>query len=194
MLSFATPWAYLLVKLFPYSRQSDISYNKAGAPLSKSSNCYNKPDFTFDSKPHSPHPDHSPTPGLINGVEKLQKDFGKVQLDEANASANTAQNARDAVYEPRTSKRSSTVNPSTSDTSTRHRMTSSALITNMTNGTSHNNDGNASSTLKDTLFHPRPGYKPWVAQAGTLVADLLTCAGPDHIITMELHDPQLLGY
>lgn len=38
------------------------------------------------------------------------------------------------------------------------------------------------------------GYKEWVAQAGTLVASLLTCAGADHIITMDLHDPQFQGY
>ena len=30
-------------------------------------------------------------------------------------------------------------------------------------------------------------YKQWVAQAGTLVADLLTVAGTDHVITMDLH-------
>ncbi|CAM9017008.1 unnamed protein product [Wickerhamomyces anomalus] len=38
------------------------------------------------------------------------------------------------------------------------------------------------------------GYKQWVAQAGTLVADLLTCAGADHIITMDLHDAQFQGF
>lgn len=38
------------------------------------------------------------------------------------------------------------------------------------------------------------GYKQWVAQAGTLIASLLTCAGADHIITMDLHDPQIQGY
>lgn len=38
------------------------------------------------------------------------------------------------------------------------------------------------------------GYKQWVAQAGTLIASLLTCAGADHIITMDLHDPQFQGY
>ncbi|KAK9466953.1 phosphoribosyltransferase-like protein [Lipomyces arxii] len=38
------------------------------------------------------------------------------------------------------------------------------------------------------------GYKEWVAQSGTLVADLLTCAGADHIITMDLHDPQFQGF
>ena len=44
---------------------------------------------------------------------------------------------------------------------------------------------------KDTSFQPRPGYKQWVAQAGKLVADLITCAGADHVITMELHDPRM---
>jgi len=29
-------------------------------------------------------------------------------------------------------------------------------------------------------FQAKPGYKQWVAQAGTLVANLLTCAGADH--------------
>lgn len=45
---------------------------------------------------------------------------------------------------------------------------------------------------------PRPeansGYKQWSAQAGTLIASLLTCAGADHIITMDLHDPQFQGF
>lgn len=37
-------------------------------------------------------------------------------------------------------------------------------------------------------------YKEWVAQTGTLIADLLTTAGADRIITMDLHDPQFQGY
>ncbi|KAG1121928.1 hypothetical protein G6F42_011960 [Rhizopus arrhizus] len=35
------------------------------------------------------------------------------------------------------------------------------------------------------------GYKQWVVRSGTLIAELLTCAGADHIITMDLHDPQV---
>jgi phosphoribosylpyrophosphate synthetase len=35
--------------------------------------------------------------------------------------------------------------------------------------------------------HKRGNYRQWVAQAGTLVADLLTVAGTDHVITMDLH-------
>ncbi|GAA5803653.1 hypothetical protein HPULCUR_009136 [Helicostylum pulchrum] len=38
------------------------------------------------------------------------------------------------------------------------------------------------------------GYKQWVARSGTLIAELLTCAGADHIITMDLHDPQFQGF
>ncbi|EFX04009.1 ribose-phosphate pyrophosphokinase [Grosmannia clavigera kw1407] len=43
-------------------------------------------------------------------------------------------------------------------------------------------------------FQAKPGYKQWVAQAGILVANLLTCAGANHIITMDLHDPQYQGF
>lgn len=42
-------------------------------------------------------------------------------------------------------------------------------------------------TTKPPAFEPQVGYRQWVAQAGTLIADLLTCAGADHVITMDLH-------
>nr|CAG8515821.1 12872_t:CDS:2 [Entrophospora candida]CAG8539554.1 13198_t:CDS:2 [Entrophospora candida] len=38
------------------------------------------------------------------------------------------------------------------------------------------------------------GYKHWIARSGTLIANLLTCAGADHIMTIDLHDPQFQGY
>lgn len=38
------------------------------------------------------------------------------------------------------------------------------------------------------------GYKEWVVQTGTLIADLLTTAGADHVITMDLHDAQFQGF
>lgn len=43
-----------------------------------------------------------------------------------------------------------------------------------------------------STFQAKPGYKQWVAQAGTLVADLLTCAGADHIVSPPLI-PKPLG-
>lgn len=67
----------------------------------------------------------------------------------------------------------------------------------MTNGVQNQEEPN-SATFKpqhvQDAFKPRPGYRQWVAQAGTLVADLLTCAGADHVITMDLHDPQYQGF
>ncbi|KAF8002097.1 hypothetical protein HF325_003062 [Metschnikowia pulcherrima] len=38
------------------------------------------------------------------------------------------------------------------------------------------------------------GYKQWVSLNGTLVANLLTTAGADRCITMDLHDPQFQGF
>ncbi|RKP07953.1 phosphoribosyltransferase-like protein [Thamnocephalis sphaerospora] len=37
-------------------------------------------------------------------------------------------------------------------------------------------------------------YRQWAARPGTLIADMLTAAGADHIITMDLHDPQFQGF
>ncbi len=45
------------------------------------------------------------------------------------------------------------------------------------------------------VFEPQPGYKTWTFQAGTLIANLLEkAAGADHVITMDLHDPQYQGF
>lgn len=157
-----------VLPLFPYSRQSDIPYSKSGAPLSKASNCYNKPNFaySFESTPSTPHPDLLPTAGL-DGVDGLNKDLNKWQLD----------NARSANHHP---KRSNTMDSTKSDISTRLNIST--------------DDASQSSNSSKETFHARPGYTAWVSQAGTLVADLLTCAGADHVITMDLHDPQYQGF
>jgi ribose-phosphate pyrophosphokinase len=184
-----------VLPLFPYSRQSDIPYNKTGAPLVKASTTYNKPDFpySFESKPQTPHPDILPSAGLANGIEGLQKSFAKTQVEDNGYNfwaANTPQSARFANYEKMPPKRSDTIDSSKSGNSLRRSTTSSTVAHNG----SQDDGTSVSSSSKDSRFQPRPGYKQWVAQAGTLVAELLTCAGADHIITMDLHDPQYQGY
>ncbi|KAL8809695.1 MAG: hypothetical protein Q9200_003189 [Gallowayella weberi] len=171
-----------ILPLFPYSRQSDIPYNKTGAPLSKASNCYNKPDFpySFESKPQTPHPDHPPSAGLTNGVNGLHKGLENLQVDDAIVDPHNQQNGRYANYNRGPPKRSDTLDSQISNTSRQPNLSTSTMI----NGNSH----------QDAQFQPRPGYKQWVAQAGTLVADLLTCAGADHVMTMDLHDPQYQGF
>ncbi|KAI1315588.1 ribose-phosphate pyrophosphokinase [Mortierella claussenii] len=46
----------------------------------------------------------------------------------------------------------------------------------------------------DQVNPQKAGYKHWVARSGTLIANLLVTAGADHIITMDLHDPQFQGF
>ncbi|BFZ54680.1 ribose-phosphate pyrophosphokinase [Savitreella phatthalungensis] len=55
-------------------------------------------------------------------------------------------------------------------------------------------EDSSASFIPDKTAPNASGYRKWVAQAGTLVAALLTTAGADHIITMDLHDPQFQGF
>ncbi|KIX03224.1 uncharacterized protein Z518_06776 [Rhinocladiella mackenziei CBS 650.93] len=178
-----------VLPLFPYSRQSDIPYNKSGAPLVKASNMSNKlvPDsngYTFDSIPPTPYPEKVESHGLANG-HPLHKAASRSQLDEMENSP--TYQARFSHYRD-TSSHSST--KSEYFPSARKRGDSTAS---MTNGAAAADDPPPKKDPQET-FKPRPGYRQWVAQAGTLVADLLTCAGADHIITMDLHDPQYQGF
>jgi ribose-phosphate pyrophosphokinase len=168
-----------VLPLFPYSRQSDIPYNKSGAPLVKSSL---QPSFTFDSTPPTPHPGKPESQGIVNGVDSLQKSLAKTQLEDSEASTvNSASPVKRRPF-PNGAKRSDTLDSLRSDSS-------------IPNGVNHDDNASVTSASpKIPAFEPRPGYRQWVAQAGTLVADLLTCAGADHIITMDLHDPQYQGF
>lgn len=172
-----------VLPLFPYSRQPDLPYNKTGAPLSKAPTDVNR-DFTFESRPATPGPGQPQTQGLANGggMDGLQKKLGKASLEQQNGYTN-------GITPPR---RSDTVE-SLPPLNGRGRGNSSSSSSGPS-FTTHDYENQA--MLKDarTMFQPKPGYKHWVAQAGTLVADLLTCAGADHIITMDLHDPQYQGF
>ncbi|KAF9893156.1 ribose-phosphate pyrophosphokinase [Aspergillus nanangensis] len=157
-----------VLPLFPYSRQSDIPYNKVGAPLVKSSPL-EKPGssngYTFESTPTTPHPGKVESGSLLNGVDNLQKSLAKAQLDDVSNGSPVKKRPVNGIT------RSDTFDSNKSDNATL-----------------------PASVPPVNNFQPRPGYKQWVAQAGTLVADLLTCAGADHIITMDLHDPQYQGF
>lgn len=184
-----------VLPLFPYSRQSDIPYNKTGAPLSKASNCYNKPDFPYalDSLPQTPHPDHAQSAGLANGTEGLNKSLSKVQLEESNSSPNSPRHARYAPY-ANGHNRTDTNDFGKPVSDHQKNAPTTSMANESSQGDSNSVDGNPVAGSQSQVFSPQPGYKQWVAQAGTLVADLLTCAGADHIITMDLHDAQYQGF
>ena len=162
-----------VLPFFPYSRQSDIPYNKTGAPLHRAGNAFNKPDFPFsiDTAPQTPHPDHSPSSFLSNGVDHISKAISGVRFEDNHQK--TAVNGEKA--------RSDTVD-SLSSVNGHGGMATSGHSNGQENG------------LVSSTFQPQPGYKVWVAQSGTLVANLLTCAGADHVITMDLHDAQYQGF
>ncbi|ORE08538.1 phosphoribosyl pyrophosphokinase [Rhizopus microsporus var. microsporus] len=60
------------------------------------------------------------------------------------------------------------------------------------NNSNNNNNNNCQQNMNGNINND--GYKQWVVRSGTLIAELLTCAGADHIITMDLHDPQFQGF
>jgi ribose-phosphate pyrophosphokinase len=163
-----------VLPLFPYSRQSDIPYNKTGAPLLKGTS--HSTAYSYESVPSTPHPERDPS--FANGY-MLQKAVSRPQLDDLDLNTSGHQ-ARFKQYEGQEKLGSAQ--------GARKRGDSAASLTNGVRETE------AVVTGPQSSFKPQPGYKQWVAQAGTLVADLLTCAGADHIITMDLHDPQYQGF
>ncbi|KAH8670442.1 ribose-phosphate pyrophosphokinase-like protein [Tricladium varicosporioides] len=177
-----------VLPLFPYSRQPDVPYNKAGAPLSKAPTDINRNDFTFESRPATPSPSQPQSQGLTNGhgnTEVLHKKLAKTSLDQQNGYTYTN------GITPRRSDTNDSISSLTNGRDNRDRGSS---LGSQTGPSFTTHDYENPTIINKSVFQAKPGYKQWVAQAGTLVADLLTCAGADHIITMDLHDPQYQGF
>ncbi|CAG2169750.1 unnamed protein product [Oppiella nova] len=179
-----------VLPLFPYSRQADLPYNKLGAPLARTPAKVvggQGESYTFDSRPGTPQPD-TPANGANNGSSSNSKSLHK----QLNGLSITKSNG-----ESKTRKRNDTLDSVQSDVSVTSSAGGSYFETQQRNPTSSPPPGptsNAANTNVPPEFKPQRGYRQWVAQAGTLVADLLTCAGADHVITMDLHDPQYQGF
>jgi ribose-phosphate pyrophosphokinase len=114
---------------------------------------------------------------MTNGASTLHNQLSRMKMDERNGGHHTS--SPSSPVKTNGIKRSDTLE-SKSDKSgyfSEHGANSGPA----TNGISR------VSTTKPPAFEPMVGYRQWVAQAGTLIADLLTCAGADHVITMDLH-------
>ena len=178
-----------VLPLFPYSRQSDIPYNKVGAPLARmpAKTGLQEDKYTFESRPGTPYISGQDTPALgNNGTASLQKKLNGLSLSKANG-------------EPRTPKRKDTLDSVQSDVSAISASGSyfedhDQKSTSPPPGAVASASTSSDKTVAPPEFRPQRGYRQWVAQAGTLIADLLTCAGADHVITMDLHDPQYQGF
>ncbi|KAJ9643596.1 ribose-phosphate pyrophosphokinase [Coniosporium tulheliwenetii] len=161
----------VVLPLFPYSRQSDIPYNKQAA------------DAVSRGQQSA---------GLSNGAD-VHKHLAKLQIDDkrhggsAHSSPTKPSNLVDGFSK---SNRSSTFeSEKQAHFAGRERGTSTSLV----NG-HQDNPASATHVANPPHFEPQRGYKQWVAHPGTLVADLITCAGADHVITIDLHDPQYQGF
>lgn len=143
--------------LFPYSRQPDLAYNKAGAPLSKPAVEVPADKYTFESVPATPGPGMARSAHISNGGD-LTKMLSKTMLS----------NGTNGVPTP---------GPAAPQ---------SAYFT--------THDYEDADPTRVTDFESKPGYKRWIAQAGSMVADLLTCAGADHVVALDLHDAQYQGF
>lgn len=160
-----------VLPLFPYSRQPDLPYAKAGAPLAASgggggagqgrragggsvngingngtgggsaNGSVNGRDYTFESVPATPGPNVPRTDGLGHGV-----DIAAAVMDNS-----VAQQTRYTTHDYE--------NPSLA-----------------------------------MALQVRSPYKQWMAQAGSLVADLLTCSGADRVVTCDLHESSYQGF
>ncbi|KAI3552509.1 ribose-phosphate diphosphokinase [Colletotrichum filicis] len=144
-----------VMPLFPYSRQPDVPYKKAGAPLSKPAAGTSK-NYTFESVPATPGPGIARSMGLPNGIDGIASKLAKSKLNEERS------NGMNGVDHSKTNGNGRSHHDSVS---------SQVSYTNHDNEQQNRIDG----------FQSKPGYKQWVAQAGTLVADLLACAGADHV-------------
>jgi hypothetical protein len=123
------------------------------------------PDF---SVPPTPGPGMPRTAGLENGTDVTGL-MSKVSLADGAGASSDSTDAGVPI-------KKAVSNPVNGFHSRRHNNGSTSSV-NRTY-TTHNYENPA---LVST-FQAKPGYKQWVAQAGTLVADLLTCAGADHVV------------
>lgn len=174
-----------VLPLFPYSRQSDIPYNKTGAPLSKSGHSQNG-SYTFNSRPQTPHLGPGESRSAVNG-ELLHKRMVDFQLN--GTTEKHGKTARFAEPQVNGVHAASSTNGHP-DYFVPERANAAASV----NGVKSTEQQLVDERSKPPVFEPQRGYRQWVAQAGTLIADLLTCAGADHVITMDLHDPQYQGF
>ena len=148
-----------VLPLFPYSRQPDLPYKKSGAPLFKAGSDSGKKDYTFNSVPATPAPGVPQSAGLVNGSDITSR-LAKTSLTNGTGPQSPVKQTNGESYFGGNAQNVTTP-----------QVTSSAP-----SYTTHDYE-NVSHV---GAFEARPGYKQWVAQAGTLIANLLTCAGADH--------------
>ncbi|KAG0044098.1 ribose-phosphate pyrophosphokinase [Gryganskiella cystojenkinii] len=204
-----------VIPCFPYARQPDAPYKKNGMPLSRvPANVFF--GYTGASTPFSLPVTPAGTPLQTPSLDKIDRKnpFDKMfdSTNETNSDIESA--ATSPILSPSAgaSGQSAGLIPAVSalrlegEVKQRHiaprgirpqaLSQPSHLNIPAINGGGSSGTGSPSQTCvtSDQVNPQKPGYKHWVARSGTLIANLLVTAGADHIITMDLHDPQFQGF
>ena len=188
-----------VLPLFPYSRQPDLPFSKVGAPLvgvsssSSSSttqgqgqqqqqqqgkgegegagagagaNGKGAVQYTFESVPATPGPNIPRTVGLgTAGVDVVEMIGAQVSMRSSKEGNGRASPAPVPQQQQQQQPQPGSY--------TTHDYENPALM---------------------MALQAKPGHKQFMAQSGSLVADLLTCAGADRILTCDLHESAYQGF
>lgn len=169
-----------VLPIFPYSRQPDVPHaaSLTGAP----SITVKKDKYTFDSVPGTPRPLKDESTDVFNNsppVLNLGANSGSVNSGNDLLNKATKNNMKSG------SSSGSTNNTSSVGTGKIPYMNPTSIVT---------NSAAVNIPSIDAYGKTENGYKQWIAQNGTLIANLLITAGADRCITMDLHDPQFQGF
>ncbi|KAG9319717.1 hypothetical protein KVV02_008331 [Mortierella alpina] len=211
-----------VIPCFPYARQPDAPYKKNGMPLSRVPNNVFF-GYTGASTPFSLPVTPAGTPLQTPSLDRLDRKnpFDKM-FDSTNESNSDIESATTSpTLAPAGANGAAVVNangtgvlPTLSalrlegDAGKVRHLAPRGIRPQATSQPSHlsipthTSNGGVSGTgspsqtcvTSDQVNPQKAGYKHWVARSGTLIANLLVTAGADHIITMDLHDPQFQGF
>ncbi|KAG0205026.1 ribose-phosphate pyrophosphokinase [Mortierella sp. GBA30] len=204
-----------VIPCFPYARQPDAPYKKNGMPLSRvPSNVFF--GYTGASTPFSLPVTPAGTPLQTPSLDRLDRKnpFDKM-FDSTNESNSDIESATTSpTLAPAGANGSIPVNANgtgllptvsalrESDAGKIRHLAPRGIRPQALSQPSHLSIPSASGAgspsqnciTSDQVNPQKAGYKHWVARSGTLIANLLVTAGADHIITMDLHDPQFQGF
>lgn len=178
-----------VLPLFPYSRQPDLPFSKVGAP----------------SVGVSPPP---PPPPLRNHAESENGVISEGFVADAKGKG-AGEHAAESLP----------VTPGSHVPKTAGLGSAGVDVVEMMGGVTLKWEAHATTAAKDgspavvqqqqpgrytthdyenpslmMALQARSGHKQFMAQAGSLVADLLTCAGADRVLTCDLHESAYQGF
>ncbi|KAK4169159.1 ribose-phosphate pyrophosphokinase 5 [Cladorrhinum sp. PSN259] len=160
-----------VLPLFPYSRQPDASWSAVGAPKGTNNTGSGTGKGEEGKKKKEWTFESVPvTPGLAERTKGLV-DLGDGEEGIIFPAKQQQQQQPEGILQE-------------TITYTTHDYENPTLMMALNTTTSQSKSGGGRGGF----------YKQWMAQSGSLVADLLTCAGADRVLTCDLHESTYQGF